>query len=87
MGSGAALGVELDLVDDAVCGLVLDQVRLYQPVEQQTVLPRGVSEPVVATRGRDIAASDADADELTSASTAVAAATPGSTAARCPIRA
>jgi hypothetical protein len=28
MGSRAAPGVELDLVDDAVCGLVLDQVRL-----------------------------------------------------------
>ena len=64
MGAGAALGVELDLVDDPVRRVVLDEVRLHQSTEQRVVLPRGGGEATVTLGGGDVAAPDGNAEQL-----------------------
>jgi hypothetical protein len=64
MGASAALGVELDLVDDPVRRVALDEVRLHEATEHRVLLPHRVVEATVAAGGGDIAASDGHAQQL-----------------------
>ena len=65
MGPGAALVVQVDVVDEPVGGLLLDQIGLHQPPEGRVVLPGLVGETAVPGAGRHVAAARPDADELT----------------------
>ena len=64
LGAIAALGVELDLVDEPVHGVALDEVRLHESTEDRVLVPRRVGEAPVAPGRGDIAAPDGDADQL-----------------------
>ena len=60
----AALGVELDLVDEAVGGVSVDEVRLHEAVQERVVVPGRVGEAAVAPLGGHVAPADGDAEEL-----------------------